>query len=109
MVRVDFASLSGGGQLGHEYPIDLQLNYEGPQAGSEIRWAGGFFYSNQDNRVIPPGRAVQWPHGEWQMYEVDLMHTTEPSSVPYRLRDFKVMGQGHSYDGRIAGISLVGD
>jgi hypothetical protein len=43
------------------------------------------------------------------MYEVDLMHIVDPSSVPYRLRDFKVMAQGHSYDARIAGISLVGD
>jgi hypothetical protein len=109
MVRVDFASLSGGGQLGQEYPIDLHLNYEGPQAGSEIRWAVGFFYSNQDSRVIPPGRAVQWPHSEWQMYEVDLMSTADPLSVPYQLLNFAVMGQGHSYDGHIAGISLVGD
>jgi hypothetical protein len=88
--------------------MDLHLNYEGAQAGSEYLWAHGFYYSNQDNRVIPPGRAEQWPRGEWQVYEVDLMNT-EPSKVPYRLLDFAVMGQGHSYDGRIAGVSLVGD
>jgi hypothetical protein len=34
---------------------------------------------------------------------------TETSSVPYRLLEFAVMGQGHSYDARIADISLVGE
>jgi len=51
---------------------------------------------------------MQWPQGEWKEYSVDLMDT-EPSYVPYRLIEFAVMGQGHSYDARIANISLVGD
>jgi hypothetical protein len=34
---------------------------------------------------------------------------TEASTVPFRLVEFAVMGQGHSYDARIADISLVGD
>jgi len=34
---------------------------------------------------------------------------TEISNIPYRLRDFAVMGQGHSYDARIAGLSLIGE
>jgi hypothetical protein len=34
---------------------------------------------------------------------------TETSSVPYRLLEFAVMGQGHSFDARIANISLFGD
>ena len=41
-------------------------------------------------------------------YEVDLMDT-EASSAPYRLLEFAVMGQGHSYDARVAGISLIGE
>jgi hypothetical protein len=34
---------------------------------------------------------------------------TEGSNVPFRLVEFAVMGQGHSYDARIANVSLVGD
>jgi hypothetical protein len=34
---------------------------------------------------------------------------TDPSNVPYQLLEFAVMGQGHSYDARVAGISLVGE
>ena len=86
----------------------LSMKYEGAVEESVYPWAVGFYYSNQDNRPVPEYRARQWPQGEWKAFQVDLMDT-EPSSVPYRLLEFAVMGQGHSYDARIAGISLVGD
>jgi hypothetical protein len=108
MVRVDYADLSGGGTLGSEYPMMLRMKYEGPVEGSRPDWAVGFYYSNQDSRPVPEGFAVLWPQGEWKPYQVDLMDT-ETSSVPYRLLEFAVMGQGHSYDARIADISLIGE
>jgi hypothetical protein len=108
MVRVDYADLSGGGTLGSEYPMMLRVKYEGPVEGSLIPWAVGLYYSNQDNRPVPEGVAVPWPQGEWKQYAQDLMDT-EGSTVPFRLVEFAVMGQGHSYDARIANVSLVGD
>jgi len=105
-VRVDYADLSGGGTLGSEYPMMLQMKYEGPVEGSNIPWSIGMYYAT--DRPVPEGVAQQVPQGEWQPYEVDLMGT-ETSNVPYRLLEFAVMGQGHSYDARIADISLVGD
>jgi hypothetical protein len=107
-VRVDYADLSGGGTLGSEYPMLFRLKYEGPVEGSFVPWAIGLYYSNPDNRPIPPNTAVLWPQGEWHLYRVDLMDT-DPSSVPYRLLEFAVMGQGHSYDARVADISLIGE
>lgn len=108
MVRLDYADLSGGGTLGSEYPMMLQLRYEGPVEGSRNPWVVGLYYSNNDNRKVPEGVGVLWPQGEWKEYSVDLMDT-DPSNVPYRLIEFAAMGQGHSYDARIADISLVGD
>ena len=108
MVRVDYADLSGGGTLGSEYPMMIRVKYEGPVENSRPDWTVGFYYSNQNNRPVPEGLAVQWPQGEWKSYDVDLMNT-EDSRVPSRLIEFAVMGQGHSYDARIAGLSLVGD
>ncbi|TME92782.1 MAG: hypothetical protein E6I52_25145 [Chloroflexi bacterium] len=108
MVRLDYADLSGGGTLGSEYPMMLQVKYEAPGENTLIPWVVGLYYSNQDNRKVPEGVGMQWPQGEWKAYSVDLMDT-EPSNVPYRLIEFAVMGQGHSYDARIANISLVGD
>jgi len=108
-VRVDYAELSGGGQFGSEYPMMLQVVYEGPAESSDYPWVVGFYYSNQEERPVPPGRAVLWPHGVWQRYEVDLKQTQDDSNVPYFVRELGVMGQGHSYDARIAAIELVGD
>jgi hypothetical protein len=107
-VRVDYADLSGGGTLGSEYPMMLQMKYEGPVEGSLYPWAVGFYYSNQDNRVVPDYLGRLWPQGEWKPYQVDLMDT-EASSAPYRLIELDVLGQGHSYDARIAGLSLFGE
>ena len=64
----------------------------------------GFYYANPENRPVPPRTALMWPQGTWQQYEVDLKDTDEPN-VPYRLRELTVMGQGHSYDARIAASS----
>jgi hypothetical protein len=108
MVRVDYADLSGGGTLNSEYPMMMRIKYEGPVEGTRPDWTVGFYYSNQDGRIVPDWLGKLWPQGEWQQYQVDLVQT-EPSSVPYRLLEFAVMGQGHSYDARIANISLVGD
>jgi len=108
MVRVDYADLSGGGTLNSEFPMMMRIKYEGPVEGTRPDWAVGFYYSNQDGRTVPDWLGKLWPQHEWQQYQVDLMQT-EASSVPYRLLEFAVMGQGHSYDARIADISLIGD
>lgn len=107
-VRVDYASLSGGGTLGSEYPMMLQLKYEGPQVDTHPDWAIGFYYANPENRPVPEWKGKQLVQGEWSTYRVDLMDT-EPSRMPYRLLELIVMGQGHSYDARIANVSLTGD
>jgi hypothetical protein len=108
-VRVDYASLSGGGYVGFEYPMMLQMWYEGPVENSEAGpWAIGFYYANPENRPTPAGFAEKWPQGEWKLYTVDLMNT-DPDKVPYRLRELRVMAQGHNYDARVAGIELVGE
>lgn len=108
-VRVDYASLSGGGYIGSEYPMMLQMKYEGPVEGTEPGpWAIGFYIANPENRPTPAGRAELWPAAQWQQYTVDLMNT-DADKVPYRLREFSVMGQGHNFDARVAGIELIGD
>ena len=105
-VRVDSASLSGGGQLGSEYPMMLIVHYEGPEQNSRPDWTHGFYIANDESR--PVRDAEEWPAGTWKQYRVDLMDT-DASRLPYRLLDLAVMGQGHSYDARIADVQLVGE
>jgi hypothetical protein len=106
-VRVDRASLSGGGQLGSEYPMMLRIQYEGAPEGSQPDWVAGFYTANPELRPVAPS-AVLWPARTWQLYRTDLMDTDE-SRQPYQLHEFEVMAQGHSYDASIAGIELIGD
>jgi hypothetical protein len=108
-VRVDYAELSGGGQFGSEYPMMLRVVYEGPSETSDYPWAVGFYYANPENRDVPASIGVLWPQGEWKRYEVDLKQQQDEANVPYFLSELTVMGQGHSYDARIAGIELIGD
>jgi hypothetical protein len=107
-VRVDYADLSGGGAFGSEYPLMFRIKYEGQAEGSFNPWYVGMYYANPENRPILPNTAVEWPQGEWKYYRQDLMDT-DPANAPYRLLEFAVMGQGHSYDARVAGVSLTGE
>jgi hypothetical protein len=107
-VRVDSASLSGGGQLGSEYPMMLIVHYEGPEPNSRPDWTHGFYIANPENRPIQEGVAELWPQSTWKQYRVDLMDT-DTSRLPYRLLDLQVMGQGHSFDARIADVQLIGE
>jgi hypothetical protein len=107
-VRVDSASLSGGGQLGSEYPMMLVLHYEGPEPNSRPDWTHGFYIANAENRPVVAGVAELWPQGTWRPYRVDLMDT-EPWRLPYRLLDLEVLGQGHSYNARVAEVELIGE
>ena len=106
LVRVDQASLSGGGQLGSEYPLMLRVQYEGAAEGSRPDWTNGFYYQNPEDR--PVRNATQIPQGVWVPYRVNLMDQDE-SRRPFRLLSFEVMGQGHTYDSRVADIKLIGD
>jgi hypothetical protein len=106
-VRVDRASLSGGGQLGFEYPMMLVVQYEGPQEGSRPNWVHGFYTDNPEDR--PVRNAEQVPAGKWVPYRVDLLDQEDEARRPYRLLELQVMGQGHSYDAQVADVRLIGD
>lgn len=105
-VRVDGASLSGGGQLGSEYPMMLSLDYEGTREGSRPGWVHSFYTANTENRPVINAEPV--PAGQWVRYRVNLMEQDE-SRRPFRLVEFAVMGQGHSYDARVADLRILGD
>jgi hypothetical protein len=105
-VRVDWNTLSGGGQLGSEYPMMLVLDYEGTQQGSAPNWYHGFYATNPDQLRVDQGQHVD--AGEWVNYRIDLM-TQEDARKPFRITGLKVMGQGYSYDARVADIRLIGD
>ena len=101
MVRVDSASLSGGGYIGSEYPMMLRMTYEGPRRGPSLD--RGPSASTSPTRTTGPCRPAapsSGRSGEWKQYEVDLMDT-EPDNIPYRLA--RVLGDGPGPQLRRAG------
>ena len=101
-VKVTSQSLSGGGYMGYEYPVMIRVRYR-DDTGGQIDWTHGFFAANPDNSPTPNGEQV--PRGEWVIYDGDL---TQVSPKPVYIISVEILGAGHSFDGAIANVSLVG-
>lgn len=102
-VRVDYASLSGGGYLGSEYPMMIRLRAR-DRRGSEQVWTQGFYYANPENRPTPRGRLV--PQGEWVEFRFDL---TEALGQVATIESIEVSGAGHTFDASITNVRLLVD
>jgi hypothetical protein len=101
-LKVSDQSLSGGGYLGYEYPVMIRVRYR-TATGEQIDWSHGFFYQNPENRPTPNGQQV--PKGQWIEYDGNLMHLREK---PAHIISIEVLGAGHTFDGLIGDISLIG-
>src|SRR6266540_1880952 len=102
-VKVELASLSGGGYLGSEYPMMLRLRYR-DRRGSEQVWTRGFFYANPENRPVGLGQRVE--RGAWTSIEMDL---TDVLGQVSSISSIEVFGAGHTFDASIGEIQLLVD
>ena len=103
LVKVEAASLSGGGYLGTEYPMMLRLRYR-DAAGNGQTWYRGFYYQNAEGRPTSRGEVV--PQGAWTRVQVDLADLPERPAFLYSL---EVLGAGHDFDALITDIRLVAE
>jgi len=102
-VRVDFASLSGGGYVGSEYPMMLRLRYR-DRRGSDQFWTQGFYYANPENRPTALGTPID--RGEWVPIELDITHALGQATS---IVAFEVSGSGHTFDASIGDLRLLVD
>jgi hypothetical protein len=103
LVRVDQASLSGGGYLGSEYPLMLRVRARDRRGGDQI-WAQGFYYANPEDRPTQIGQLI--PQGSWVKVSVDLSQLlSQTSSIDV----LEVFGAGHTFDASIGDIQLLVD
>lgn len=102
-VKIDGASLSGGGYLGSEYPIMVRVRFRDSR-GVEQAWTQGFYYANPENRPTPIGVRVE--RGVWTPFEADLTGLFGPMSAIETLEAF---GSGHTFDASIGAIALLVD
>ena len=102
-VRVDAASLSGGGYLGSEYPMMIRVRLRDSR-DNDVIWTQGFYYANPENRPVPVGQQVV--RGEWVELSTDL---TGVVNQPSTIEAIEVFGAGHTFEAFIADVQLLVD
>ena len=101
-VKLRQQSLSGGGYVGTEYPVQVRLTYRSANTETPVVW--GFYYQNLDNNRVDSGTLV--PQDTWLHHAVpvNLMTLFPP---PQRLLSLQVSASGHDYDSFVTNVSLT--
>ncbi|MFN8522796.1 MAG: FecR domain-containing protein [Chloroflexota bacterium] len=102
-VRINNASLSGGGYLGSEYPIMFRVSYT-DEDGGKPGWSHGFFYANTQNRPTPIGEQIA--QGQWFPY---LGRLTDLPDRAVFIQSVEVVSAGHDFDALVADIRLMAE
>ena len=102
-VKVNNASLSGGGYLGSEYPLMFRVQYTDDKGGRP-GWSRGFFYANPENRPTENGEPVA--RGEWFPF---LVRLSDLPDRPAFIRSIEVLSAGHDFDAVVADVRLVAE
>lgn len=107
-LRIDGASLSGGGYLGTEYPVMVRIRYQSAR-GSEHVWSRGFFYANPELRPTRNGQLEGVPVGQgtWTYATYDFLKELQPT--PVVLEEIQVLAAGHSFDSYVANLRILVD
>jgi hypothetical protein len=102
-VKVDNASLSGGGYLGSEYPLMFRVQYTDDRGGRP-GWSRGFYYANPENRPTENGQLVT--QGEWYPF---LIRLSDLPDRPAFIKAIEVLAAGHDFDSMVADVRLVAE
>jgi hypothetical protein len=104
-INVIAQSLSGGGNLGSEYPMMVRLKYRSAE-GLEELVVRGFYIENPARSRVDNGMPVR--QGTWEtiVYEQDLM-TRLPT--PRQILYLELVAGGHDYESMVRRVSLVGE
>jgi hypothetical protein len=110
-VKLDFQSLSGGGQQSSEFPIIVRLDYK-DQWGNDKFWTHGFYYQNQRGYPIaadpwgqPSGEQI--PRGVWYPYESGNLVELLGENRPARITGITVYASGWNYDSLVSEIQII--
>jgi hypothetical protein len=110
-VKLDFQSLSGGGQLSSEFPVIVRLDYK-DRWGNDQFWTHGFYYQNQAGYPIaldPWGQlsGEQIPRAVWYPYESGNLLELLGESGPVHITGLTVYASGWNYDSLATEIQLI--
>lgn len=112
-VLLAYQSLSGGGQVSSEFPIQVLVKYKDRWGNSNF-WTRGFYYQNRDNyRILPDawGQPIgeQVPEGVWYPYESANLLELLGDSGPAYLTAIKIYASGWNYESYISEVRLIAE
>lgn len=110
-VQVEFQSLSGGGMLSSEFPLQVRLDYK-DQWGDDQFWTHGFYYQNLSGYPIAPDHwgqpmGEQIPRGVWYPYESGNLLELLGDSRPMYVTELTIYASGWNYDALISEVQLI--
>jgi hypothetical protein len=110
-VKLDFQSLSGGGQLSSEFPVIVRLDYK-DRWGNDQFWTHGFYYQNRAGYPIPLNSwgqplGEQIPRGVWYPYESGNLLELLGESRPVYITGLRVYASGWNYDSLVTEVQLI--
>jgi hypothetical protein len=112
-VMLNFQSLSGGGQLSSEYPVQVRLDYK-DRWGNDKFWTHGFYYQNEAGYPIaldPWGQPFgeQIPPSVWYPFESGNLLEMLGENGPAHLTALTIYASGWNYEGLVSEVQLIAE
>ena len=102
-IKINHASLSGGGYLGSEFPMMFRLNYI-DERGGRPGWMRGFYYANPENRPADNGELIA--QGQWFPF---LGRLSDLPDRPAYIRSIEVLSAGHDFDALVYDVRITAE
>ena len=105
-LRILRQTLSGGGDLGSEYPIIVRVHYR-DSSGSEADWMRGFYIQNKNH--LPTPNAEKVIRNQWMDESFNLFDANTVSPRPSEILWIEISASGHGYTSDVASVQLLAD
>ncbi len=111
-IRVNSQSLPGGGQLGTEFPVMIQLNFRDAQ-GNDRSWYRGFYYKPAPSNYIlhsePDNNNESVAQFLWYPYESENLLQDLGDEKPVFIKSIRIYASGWIYDSMVTDIKLLAE
>ncbi len=111
-IRLNYQSLLGGGQLGTEFPIMLEIGYRDVEGNDRI-WYHGFYYDPPPSSYIlydtPDNSSESISHFLWYPYESENLLARSGPDKPTFIKYIRIYASGWIYDAMITDVKLLAE
>lgn len=121
-LKLLYQSVPGGGYLGTEYPLMIDVAYTDVY-GKDLHWYKGFYYADlppgstypvppsgdqlpTDSLYVPPS-AERVPLGSWYTYESSNLFELFKATRPAHINSITLYAIGHDYESLVSNVELA--